>query len=66
MRMMQTKFSEDDRVTKLEVHWFVNIFQQTGSVEYFQHNNNDIIFLKKRRDVIRTQIGLHFTDLMYI
>ena len=27
------RYSEDDMVTKLQVYWLVNRFQQTGSVE---------------------------------
>ena len=34
------KYSEDDRVAKLQIHWLVNRFQQTGSVEDCQHNNS--------------------------
>ena len=34
------KYSEDDRVTKLQVCRLVNRFQQTGSVEDCQHNNS--------------------------
>ena len=37
---MQKNYSEDGRVTKLQVHWLVDRFQQTGSVEDCQHNNS--------------------------
>jgi hypothetical protein len=40
IRMMQKKYPDDNRLTKLQVHWLVNIFQQTGSVEDSRHNNS--------------------------
>ena len=38
--MMQKRYPEDDRLTKLQVHWLVDIFQQTGPVEDSKHNNS--------------------------
>ena len=59
---MKKKYSEDDRVTKLQEHWLVNRFQQTGSVEDCQHNNSGNF--KKRLDVIKAQNGRHIADLV--
>lgn len=39
IRMIQKKYPEDDRLTKLQIHQLVNRFQQTGSVEDSRHNN---------------------------
>ena len=57
---MQKKYSEDCRVTKLQVHQLVNGFQQTGSVEDCQHNNSGNF--KKRLSVIKAQNGRHIAD----
>ena len=54
IRMMQKKYSEDDRITKLQVHWLVNRYQQTESVEDCQHSNScnskkrDLTSLKRK------------------
>ena len=58
------KYSVDDRVTKLRVHWLVNRFQQTGPVEDCQHNNSGNF--KKGLNVSKTQSGRHITDLVSI
>ena len=41
--MMQKKYPEDERVTKLQVHLLFYKFQQTESVEYSQHNTVAIL-----------------------
>ena len=53
LSMMQKKYPEDDRLTKLLVHWLVNRFQQTGSVEDSEHNNSG--YFQKRLDVVKAQ-----------
>ena len=60
--MMQKNCSEDGSVTKLQVHRLVNRFQQTGSVEDCQHNN-DANF-KRTLNVIKAQNGRHIADLV--
>ena len=63
--MMQKKnYSEDGRVTKLQVHRLVYRFQQTGSVEDCQYNNSGNF--KKRLKVIKAQNGCHIADLVKI
>ena len=60
--MMQKNYSEDGRVTKLQVHQLVNRFKQTGSVEDYQYNNSGNF--KKRLNVIKAQNGRHIADLV--
>ena len=60
--MMQKNYSEDGRVTKLQVHRLVNRFQQTGSVEDCQHNNSGNF--KKRLNVLKAQNGRQIADLV--
>ena len=59
---MQKNYSEDDRVTKLQVHRLVNRFKQTGSFDDCQHNNSGNF--KKRLNVIKAQNGRHIADLV--
>ena len=63
-RMMQKNYSEDGRVTKLQVHRLVSRFQQTGSVEDCQHNNSGNF--KKRLNLIKEQNEGHIADLVLI
>ena len=60
--MVQENYSEDGRVTKLQVNRLVNRFQQTGSVEDCQQNNSGNF--KKRLNVIKAQNGRHIADLV--
>ena len=50
------KKSEDDRVTKLQIYWLVNRFQQTGKVDDCLHNN--INNFKKRLDVFKRKMDI--------
>ena len=59
---MQKNYSEDGRVTKLQVHRLVYRFKQTVSVEDCQHNNSGNF--KKRFNVIKTQNGRRIADLV--
>ena len=54
---MQNKYSEDDRVTKLQVHRFVSRFQQTGPVEDCQNIKSG--YFKKRLDFIKRKRTSH-------
>ena len=55
--MKQKKYSEDDRVTKLQIDRLDNRLQQTSSDEDSQHNNSgnfkkrDLTSLKRKTDV---------------
>ena len=40
IHMVQTKYPEDDRLKKLQVHQLVHRFQHTRSVEDNQHSNS--------------------------
>ena len=59
--MIQKKYPEDDRLSKLQVHQLFNRFQQIGQL---LKANTTTVAILKRLDVVKAQNGCHIEHLM--